>query len=109
MFYDRFVEICKHHNVSPSQVAIRCGFNKSSITSWKKNGYTPRQEILIKIADYFNVTVDFLLGNQQNESTVISDEDIKTALFGGDKPVSDEMWDEVKSYVEYLKTKYQNN
>lgn len=66
MFYDRFLEICKQHNVSPSQVAIQCGFNKSSVTNWKKNGYAPRQEILIKIADYFNVTVDYLLDKTES-------------------------------------------
>ena len=29
---------------------------------WKKRGYTPRAEVLHKIADYFGVTVDYLLG-----------------------------------------------
>ena len=34
-------------------------------------------------------------------------EDIaKVALFGGDKEVTDEMWDEVKNYVEYIKQKH---
>lgn len=66
MFYDKFVEMCKENDVSPSQVAIKCGFNKSSVTNWKKNGYTPRQEILLKIAEYFNVSVDYLLGNMES-------------------------------------------
>lgn len=61
MFYDKYIALCKRNNISPSRAAQQIGFNKSSITNWKNNGYTPRKEILILIADYFGVSVDFLL------------------------------------------------
>ena len=34
-----------------------------------------------------------------------SEDDIKAALFGGDNEVTDEMWDEVKKFVEFIKSK----
>ena len=111
MFYDRFVEICRQRDISPSQVAIQCGFNKSSVTNWKKNGYAPRQEILIKIADYFDVSVDYLLGDakvQAHNKNAITDTDIKFALFGGNENITDEMLDEVKTFAQFVKNKYKD-
>lgn len=68
MFYDKYVSLCKRNNISPSRAAQEIGFNKSSITNWKNNGYTPRREILVRIADYFGVSVDFLLDKDNSES-----------------------------------------
>ncbi len=65
MFYDKFVELCKEKGISPSKSAAEIGFDKSSVTNWKKRGYTPKQEILTKIADYFGVTIDYLLGKSR--------------------------------------------
>lgn len=63
MFYDIYIDLCKERGISPSKAAEEIGINKASVTSWKKKGYTPRAEILQRIADYFGVTVDYLLGN----------------------------------------------
>lgn len=63
-----------------------------------------------KFASYLGVTVGYLLGEESEEKekapAAISDEDVKIALFGGDTDVTDEMWNEVMSYAEYLKQKY---
>ena len=63
MFYDVFVFLCNEQNIKPSKAAAIIGFDKSSVTNWKNNGYTPREEILKKIATYFKVPTDFLLEN----------------------------------------------
>lgn len=60
MFYDRFIDLCKERNVSPSAVMIAIGLNKSNATFWKK-GSVPKGETLRKLADYFGVTVDRLV------------------------------------------------
>ena len=66
MFYDRFLDLCNTKNVKPSRVAIDAGFNKGSVSVWKKKyekgeDTQPTPEILSKIADYFNVSIDYLL------------------------------------------------
>ena len=61
MFYDRFVELCNEINISPSIVAETIGLNRSSVTFWKR-GSTPKGETLRKLANYFGVSVDYLLG-----------------------------------------------
>ncbi len=67
MFYARYVELCAKKKVSPSKVALECGFNKGSVSVWKKKyekgeDIKPTPETLVKIAAYFNVSVGYLLG-----------------------------------------------
>ncbi len=60
-FYDRFIELCKERQVSPSFVMKEIGLNKSNATFWKK-GSIPKGKTLQKLSDYFGVSVDCLLG-----------------------------------------------
>ncbi len=61
MFYDIYAYLCRQIGKSPSSVAQELSINKSNVTNWKNNGYTPRGDTLNKIAEYFNVSTDFLL------------------------------------------------
>ena len=61
-----------------------------------------------KIASYFGVTVGYLLGQEENAPAdggkrAVTDEDIKFALFGGNKDITDEMYEEVKRFAAYVK------
>ncbi len=67
MFYDVYLELCKKKKVSPTRAAIEIGLSKSTPTTWKQRGLTPQGDTLSKIADYFNVTVDYLLGTEQQK------------------------------------------
>lgn len=64
MFYDVYLALCKERQKSPSSVANELGINKSNVSNWKNNGYTPRGAALQKIADYFGVSSDYLLGGE---------------------------------------------
>ena len=44
------------------------GFSKTAVTNWK-NGGIPRDTGLRKIADYFGVTVDYLLVKEEEKPT----------------------------------------
>ena len=68
MFYDRYKELCAKKGVSASKAAQEIGIEKSLVPKWKQKGFTPRAETLNKIAAYFNVTTDYLLG-QDNTAT----------------------------------------
>jgi transcriptional regulator with XRE-family HTH domain len=67
MFYDIFSNLCQKRGIKPSRAAEECGINKSNVSNWKNNGYIPRGEALGKLATYFGVSVDYLLGNEQKE------------------------------------------
>ena len=64
MFWKKFLEICAERGESPNGVAKKVGISSCSVTSWKKGG-TPRDSSLLKIASYFDVSVDYLLGKEE--------------------------------------------
>lgn len=49
----------------PNPVVKELGLSNSITTKWK-NGAIPNGEILLKIADYFNVSIDYLMGRTDN-------------------------------------------
>ncbi len=63
MFYEQFVRLCKERGMSPAAVTREIGLNNSSSTAWK-HGSVPKGETLQKLADYFGVSVDYLLGKE---------------------------------------------
>lgn len=69
MFYDRFMELCRERGKSPASVTREIGLNNSSSTAWKR-GATPKGETLQKLANYFCVSVDYLLGVGQRISPI---------------------------------------
>lgn len=105
MFYDMFCALCERKGVSPTRAALEIGLSKSTPTTWKKKGTTPQAGQLKKIADYFGVTVDYLVGIKETDPAPkgeVSDDDIKFALFG-DGPVTDAQSEEVKQFVRFIK------
>lgn len=65
MFYDVYQNLCKQINKAPSRVAIELGLNKSTVSVWKNKAAVPSGETLQKVADYFNVSVDYLLEKEE--------------------------------------------
>ena len=65
MFYDRFKALCENKKTSPTRAAIDMGFSNSITTKSKKTGATPDGVTLAKIAEYFGITVDELLGKEK--------------------------------------------
>lgn len=68
MFYDKYCELCKKAGKSPSGAALEMGISKSSVSTWKNLGRTPKNEQLKMVASYFGVSVDYLLGNEKKPS-----------------------------------------
>lgn len=66
MFWIIFSNLCKENHISPNGLAKNLNFSSGSITHWK-NGKVPHHNTLIKIADYFGVSVDYLLGKEERE------------------------------------------
>lgn len=70
MFWDNFVLLCDRAGKSPNAVAAEIGFKSTgTVTGWK-DGKIPYERNLKKIADYFGVTVDYLLnGEKENPAS----------------------------------------
>lgn len=59
--YDVFVQLCQSNNVTPYRVAADTGITRSTFTDWKNGRSKPSVTKLKKIADYFNVSLDYLM------------------------------------------------
>ena len=96
MFFVKYEELCKKANKTTTGVALELGVPKSTVAYWRANhNVIPKQEILVSIADYFGVSVDYLLGNEPNEPD--SDDTLRFALFGADsQDITKEMLDEIR-------------
>ena len=64
MFFDRFKVLCEKKGVSAYRACTDIGLNRSSVAKWK-NGSTPNGTTLQKLADYFGVSVDYLLEKEK--------------------------------------------
>lgn len=66
MFWKRFYELCISKNTKPNPVAKDIGISSGVVTKWKNGTTIPNGETLIKIADYLDCSVDYLLGRTDN-------------------------------------------
>lgn len=57
--YDKFAKLLQQNNVTAYQVAKETGIAQSSLSDWKSGRSIPKIDKLKKIADYFNVSVDY--------------------------------------------------
>lgn len=107
MFISRIELLLAEKGIQKKTFLAELGLSKNSFVNWRDRGNVPSGATLQKIADYFGVSVDYLLGKteQKEKSPSVSDEEIKFALFGGGE-ITDEMWEEVKRYAEFVKQKY---
>ena len=64
MFWNNFLAECAKKGKSPAVVAEELGFSNSATTCWK-NGSLPRMSSRKKIADYFGITVEELMGTKK--------------------------------------------
>ena len=107
MFFNRFRALCDQKNVSVYRACTDIGLNRSAVAKWKTGG-KPNGSTAAKLAEYFGVTTDYLLGQSEEsapgaKNRVVSDEEIKFALFGGDGEITDAMYDEVKQFAAFIK------
>lgn len=77
MFWTRYKILCENSNNTPNGVAKLLGISNSSCTQWK-NGMLPKGDTLLKIAEFFNCSIDYLLGrtNNSNVQGTTNDHDV---------------------------------
>ena len=64
LFFDNFDRYCKKFGKTNSEVTKAIGLDPSSCTGWR-NGSVPRNSTLKKLADYFGITVEELMGTKK--------------------------------------------
>lgn len=62
-FYERYEMLCSEHGMKPQtqEMLDIAGVKSPSVSGWK-SGSQPKADVLSRLAKYFDVTTDFLLG-----------------------------------------------
>lgn len=61
MFGDIIKNLRTSHNLNQVQLAQKLNVSKQTVSNWENNNILPSIEMLVKIADFFCVSADFLL------------------------------------------------
>lgn len=64
--YEIFAQLLEKYNMTPYKVSKETGIAQTTLSDWKRGRSTPKQDKLQKIADYFGVTVDYLMTGKEN-------------------------------------------
>ena len=95
----------KKAGLTQQELADATGIDRASIVRYENGTRNPPMENLNILANYFNITVDQLMGNDR--PSIPNDDDIKFALFGVDPAnITDAQFEEVKRFARYVQEHY---
>ncbi|MCM1194414.1 MAG: helix-turn-helix transcriptional regulator [Firmicutes bacterium] len=76
MFIQRLEELIAERKLTISQLSKSIGIPPTTMYSWQ-NGIQPTAEKLVKLADYFGVTIDYLVGREDEDGVVRIEREIE--------------------------------
>lgn len=78
MFWDNFYNACLAKGTKPTALVQKLGLSGGSVTTWKKR--PPSAETLLTLADALDVSVDYLLGRTEPQTSATSELDPTTLV-----------------------------
>lgn len=75
MFGQRLAKLRKERNLSQYELAEKMGFSRGQIANYEQGTRQPDFETLLKFADYFGVSTDYLLGRTDTPEPSPHDKD----------------------------------
>lgn len=103
MFENRLKLLRESRGLSMKQVSNDLGIPYTTYIHYEKNENEPNSEILVKLALYFNVSADYLLGMDQDKKTdlpLIADE--RKVLELKLETLSTESLEEIDKFMDFL-------
>ena len=100
LFFTRFQNLCRRNGTTVNAVGRIVGASSGSITAWKQ-GTEPRPSMVLKIAEYFGVTSDYLLGLDEKPADVLDQVDV--AWYGQFQELTEEQKDIIRDMVDVMR------
>lgn len=99
--------------ISQTDLAKEFNIARSTLSQYESNQRTPSDEMKLRFCKYFNVSLDYLLGNPNiNASTNFSsnDNEVTVALHSDFEydDLPDEARKEIDNFIEFVKQKYKD-
>ena len=106
-FYKRLRDLCEERNMTVNELVKILDLSSGSPTAWK-NGTIPRNVTLVKIADYFGVTTDYLSGVENKKAPTEAGErdildEVDVAFYGDFKELNDDEKETVRDMVRLMR------
>lgn len=112
MFGRKLKELRLEKNINQSDLGRIIGISPSTVGMYEREQRFPDKDILLKIADYFEVTVDYLLGRTDERSPKPKlDEGVKTISAYKINPhedISEEGINKINEYIEMVRMMEKN-
>lgn len=81
-----FEELMGQKGVKMKDVADATGISPSSLSDWKSGRYVPKADKLQRIADYFGVSIAYLMNGKESEGYYLNEETARIAQEVFDNP-----------------------
>lgn len=73
--YEVFEQLLQKRGITPYKVAKEAGVTQTALSNWKSGKSTPTTKTLQKVADYFGVTIDFLMTGKEADENALTSRD----------------------------------
>jgi transcriptional regulator with XRE-family HTH domain len=112
-FAKRFKRALEIKGKTQSQISTYAEVDQAAVSNYVAGRYSPRPETAKRIAEYLGVSEAWLMGydvpmDPESKADPLTEQALQVALFGGEEEVTPEMWDEVKRFAEFVKTKHKD-
>ena len=117
MLSTRLKELRATKQISQADLSNILGVTQQAVGKWERDKTTPDYETLKKIASFFGVTTDYLLGNEPPKHEYYHDTEVAAiaqemhdnpeikVLFHATKGMKKESIEEIRKFVEFQKMK----
>lgn len=109
MLPQRLKELRKETGLTQKEIANQIHVGQNSYSNWENGNRKPTAEITSKLAEFFNVSIDYLLGKTDIKNNSDIDEEAleqslkKSIGFNGKPPTDEEIQNMKSALIDYLK------
>lgn len=98
-FGSRIKKLRTEKGLSMDALASILGMTKSRISMWENNGVVPRDETLLQLSQYFGVSIDYLLGNEEMQGKEPDESETLHFLHRNLKQMNEEQLEKAKNVL----------
>lgn len=103
--YEIYEQLLQEHGITNYKVSKDTGIAQSVLSSWKNGNSKPKPDKLKKIAEYFNVSIEYLMGGENPDAVKFGKDKIIRAYHTSQESTSGKKYyfdDEAAEIAQYL-------
>lgn len=97
----QLIKLRKKEKKTQEDIAKFIGITRPAYTAYESGSRQPDYDTLIKLSEYYGVSLDYLLTGKERESQ----KDLESLFFFNTEGLSDEELEDIKRHIEYVKWK----